>query len=65
MEDQPWQSLSLINNELVLSDGEHLLYVNPETGEKLRVEDMDLNALPLVIDGHLIIMDKKTKLTVY
>ena len=64
-EDTPWQSLLLINDELVLSDGEHLLYVNPKTGAKIRVEKQDLNALPIVIDGRLITMDEKTKLTVY
>ncbi len=64
-EDKPWQSVSLINNELVLSDGEHLLYVDPKTGSKIRVEKKDLNALPLVIDGRLVTMDENTNLTVY
>ena len=64
-EDRPWQSISLINNEIVLSDGEHLLYLDPKTGSKIRVEKKDLNALPIVVDGRLVTMDEKTNLTVY
>ena len=64
-EDKPWQSLSLINGELALADGEHLLYINPENGKRLRVEKWDLNALPIVVNGHLMTMDEDAKLTVY
>jgi len=63
--DRPWQSISLINDEVVLSDGEYLLYLDPKTGAKIRVEKKDLNALPIVVDGRLITMDEKTNLTLY
>ncbi|MBQ3695788.1 MAG: PQQ-binding-like beta-propeller repeat protein [Alphaproteobacteria bacterium] len=64
-EDHTWQSLSLINGELVLSDGENMVYINPETGSQVHAEKYDTNALPIAKDGHLILMDKKTNLTVY
>ena len=64
-EDHPWQSLSLINNELVLSDGTYLLYVNPQDGSQIRTEKQDLNTLPIVVNGRLITIDHKPKLTVY
>ena len=64
-EGKAWKSISLVNNELLLSDGEHLLYINPKDGTKIRFEKKNVNALPLVINGHLILMDEKTNLTFY
>ena len=64
-EDHPWQSISLVNSEIVLSDGEHLLYINPVDGSKIRVENKELSTLPIAIDGHLITVDESAKLTVY
>ena len=49
----------------MLSDGEHLLYVNPVDGTKIRVENQDMNALPITINDHLITMDEKTNLTFF
>ena len=64
-EKRQWQSLLLINDEIVLSDGEKLQFINPKTGEILRVRDETLYGYPIVVDKHLIKIEENTRVTCY
>ncbi len=58
---QAWQSLTIQNNQLVLEDGEKLVFVNPANGEKAAEREFDMKTQPIVVGDRLIMMDEKTK----
>ena len=63
--DQPWQALLLVNDELVLSNGVLLHFVNPQTGEIIRTQKKNVFTYPLILNRHLITMDQDTKVSYY
>lgn len=63
--DQLWQSLLLMNDTLVLSNGDLLHFINPQTGEIVRTQKKNTFTYPVVINQNLITMDENTKVTYY
>ena len=59
----PWQSLFAQNDQLVLSDGSHLVFIDPANGKTLKVQKLATKAQPISVNGHLVTLDKKTNVT--
>ncbi len=62
---EAWHSLSFTNAELLLSDGERLVYVNPKDGTETKSYRVRTHAEPVFSAGHLILLDKEAELTLY
>ena len=60
-----WRSLMLMNDELVLSDGKTLTFVNPQTGEVLRTKKEAIASHPVSVKEHVLFVDENVKGTYY
>ena len=59
----PWQNLFVLNDQLVLSDGAVIVFVDPSNGKTIKTQKQSIQAQPIAVNGHLVTLDKKTNLT--
>ena len=63
IKDNVWQGLALFNEHVALYDNEHIITIDPETGNRIQTYDVEMNTTPIVVDKHLVTIDAKTKVT--
>ncbi len=64
-ENTTWHSLSLINNQLVLTTTNKMVFINVENGQTEQIKKKSVYAKPVVANGFLTITDKKNNIQVY
>lgn len=64
-DDLIWQNMFLLNDELVLTNAEQWVYIDPKTGDVLRTQNRSTATQPVFATPHLLLLDGKMKATYY